>query len=47
MRTPTVEIPIVPNTGMGEGILLLGIKLLPDRVVMEGRFLPAAPAVTP
>ncbi|MCX5971064.1 MAG: zinc ribbon domain-containing protein [Coprothermobacterota bacterium] len=47
LRPPTVEMPVAPNTGMGEGILLLGIKLLPDRVVMEGRFLPAAPAVTP
>lgn len=47
LRTSTVEIEVAPNIGIGEGTLLLGIKLLPGRVLMEGRFLPAAFAVTP
>ncbi len=47
LRIQTVENPVAQNTGMRDGALVMGIKLLPDRVLMEGRFLTATPTITP
>ncbi len=47
LRAQTGAIAAAPSAGTVDGTLLLGIKLLPDRVLVEGRFLTTATANSP